>query len=96
MKILFCNPKNSQGTTHSRKGMYVPLGILSISTVLKEKFADKIDITVYDEDVEDADLSSFNKFDLVGFYATTFNYETCIQYATLARDATAAIVSGPR
>ena len=42
MKILFCNPKNSQGTTHSRNGMYVPLGILSISTILKEKFGDSI------------------------------------------------------
>ena len=73
MKILFCNPKNAQGKTHSRKGMYVPLGILSISTVLKEKFGDKINITVYDEDVEAADLKSFGSFDLIGFYSTTCN-----------------------
>ena len=65
MKILFCNPKNSQGMTHSRKGMYVPLGILSISTILKERFGNGIDITVYDEDVEDANLDSFKKFDLI-------------------------------
>jgi len=94
MKILFCNPKNSQGTTHSRKGMYVPLGILSISTVLKEKFKDKIDITVYDEDVEDADLTSFHNFDLIGFYATTFNYHTCVEYASHARNSGVKTVLG--
>ena len=96
MKILFCNPKNSQGTTHSRKGMYVPLGILSISTVLREKYGDRVNITIYDEDVENADLNSFNNFDLIGFYSTTFNYETCIEYATYAKYAGAlTILGGP-
>ena len=94
MKILFCNPKNSQGMTHSRKGMYVPLGILSISTILKERFGNGIDITVYDEDVEDANLDSFKKFDLIGFYATTFNYHTCIEYACLAKQYGAATLLG--
>ena len=94
MKILFCNPKNSQGTTHSRKGMYVPLGILSISTVLKERFGDRVEITVYDEDVEDADLASFGDFDIVGFYSTTFNYRTCVGYATLAKKKGAVTVLG--
>jgi len=46
MNILFCNPKNSQGTTHSRKGMYAPLGILSVATVLTEKFGNEAEITV--------------------------------------------------
>lgn len=96
MKILFCNPKNAQGKTHSRKGMYVPLGILSISTVLKEKFGDKINITVYDEDVEAADLNSFSSFDLIGFYSTTFNYHTCIEYAKHARQSGAiTLLGGP-
>jgi radical SAM superfamily enzyme YgiQ (UPF0313 family) len=96
MRILFCNPKNSQGLTHSRKGMYAPLGILSISTVLKEKLGNRIDITVYDEDVEDVDLSSFNKFDLIGFYTTTFNYPTCIEYASAAKDNDAlTLLGGP-
>jgi radical SAM superfamily enzyme YgiQ (UPF0313 family) len=96
MKILFCNPKNSQGTTHSRKGMYVPLGILSISTVLKERLGDRVDITVYDEDIADADLSSFENFDLVGFYSTTFNYRTCAEYATVAKQCGAkTLLGGP-
>ncbi len=96
MKILFCNPRNSQGTTHSRKGMYVPLGILSLSTVLKERFGDTIDITVYDEDVEDADPVSFGKFDLIGFYSTTFNYRTCVKYASMAKESGAkTILGGP-
>lgn len=94
MKILFCNPKNSQGTTHSRKGMYAPLGILSISTILKEKFGDSIDITIYDEDVECIDLNSFINFNLIGFYATTFNYHTCIEYASLAKKYGAITVLG--
>lgn len=86
MKILFCNPKNAQGTTHSRKGMYVPLGILSIATVLKERFGNAIDITVYDEDVEDAEIDSFGSFDIIGFYSTTFNYRTCVVYAAKAKN----------
>lgn len=66
--------------------MYVPLGILSISTVLKQKFGDQVDITVYDEDVEDADINSFGSFDLIGFYSTTFNYRTCVEYAAKAKN----------
>lgn len=96
MRVFFCNPRNSQGTTHSRKGMYVPLGILSISTVLKERFGDSIDITVHDEDVMNADLSLFKNYDLVGFYSTTFNYRTCVEYATLAKQRGAkTLLGGP-
>ncbi len=96
MKILFCNPKNYQGTTHSRKGMYVPLGILSISTVLKDYFGDRVNITVCDEDVEKIDLDSFKKFDLIGFYATTFNYHSCIEYAEVAKEfGNVTVLGGP-
>lgn len=96
MKILFCNPKNSEGTTHSRKGMYVPLGMLSVSTVLKEKFGDNIDITIYDEDVERVDLNSFNKFDIIGFYSTTFNYQTCVKYAIQSKSyGKITVLGGP-
>jgi len=96
MKILFCNPRNAQGTTHSRKGMYVPLGILSIATVLKEKFKEDLDITVYDEDVEDAKLDSFGNFDIISLYSTTFNYRTCVKYAKIAKEkGVITLLGGP-
>lgn len=94
MRILFCNPKNSQGTTHSRKGMYVPLGILSIATVLKEEFGGRVEVTVCDEDVDDIGLFPFENFDLVGFYSTTFNYKNCVLYAAQAKECGAVTVLG--
>ncbi len=96
MRILFCNPRNAQGANHSRKGMYVPLGILSMCTVLKDRLGDAIELEVQDEDIIDADLNSFHKFDLVCFYSTTFNYKTCIQYAKVAKEGGAVtVVGGP-
>lgn len=94
MKILFCNPKNSSGKSHSRKGMYVPLGILSIATVLKENLGDRISITVIDEDVEEIGQDRYADFDLVGFYSTSFNYSNCVLYATAAKAAGCKIMLG--
>ncbi len=96
MNILFCNPKNSQGTTHSRKGMYAPLGILSVATVLTEKFGNEAEITVWDEDVETVNPDAFAGFDLAGFYSTTFNYSTCVEYATIAKSyGCTTVLGGP-
>jgi anaerobic magnesium-protoporphyrin IX monomethyl ester cyclase len=96
MRILLCNPRNSQGTKHSRKGMYVPLGILSIATCLKEKFRDAVHIDVYDEDVEELQISIFDDYDLVGFYSTTFNYAQAVRYAYLAKDhGCVTVLGGP-
>lgn len=94
MRILLCNPQNSQGTTHSRKGMYAPLGLLSIATVLEQELGDQVSLTVWDEDVELVDPAGFGAFDLVGFYATTFNYRTSIEYATLAKSLGCTTVLG--
>jgi len=96
VKIIFCNPRNSQGKTHSRKGMYVPLGILSLATVLKEKFMGRVDIQVIDEDIGDIDWNAGLKADVVGFYSTSFNYSTCVQYAAAAKENGAVtLVGGP-
>jgi len=86
MKILLCNPRNQQGTKHSRKGMYVPLGLLSIATTLKKKFGDQVEIEIIDEDVEHLDITLLHRYNLVGFYATTFNYGTAVKYAYFARE----------
>ncbi|MCG8572858.1 MAG: B12-binding domain-containing radical SAM protein [Spirochaetes bacterium] len=96
MNLLLCNPKNAQGTTHSRKGMYVPLGILSIATELKNTYQDKINITVIDEDIELANLNEFGQYDLIGFYSTTYNYPTCIYYAKIAKEyGSKTVLGGP-
>ncbi len=94
MKILLCNPKNSQGTTHSRKGMYPPLGILSIATVLKKNLKEAVDVTVMDEDVESFELNQIENFDVMGFYATTFNYANCLKYAAMAKERGGLTVLG--
>ena len=96
MKILLCNPANTQGTKHSRKGMYVPLGLLSLATCLEQEFGSKVQISVVDEDVEVLDQSSLGNYDLVGLYATTFNYGQAASYASTAKQAgCTTILGGP-
>jgi len=96
MRILLCNPKNSQGTKHSRKGMYVPLGILSIATYLKQNLDDQVEIDVCDEDVEVLKVDSLQHYDLVGFYSTTFNYGQAVQYAYFANEyGCITVLGGP-
>ncbi len=96
MKILLCNPKNSQGTKHSRKGMYAPLGILSIATYLKQNLGDDVHINVCDEDVRVLKIESFQQYDLVGFYSTTFNYDQAVQYAYFAKEyGCITVLGGP-
>jgi radical SAM superfamily enzyme YgiQ (UPF0313 family) len=76
--------------------MYPPLGILSIATTLKNNLRDRIEITVRDEDIEDLEPDSLGQFDLIGFYATTFNYATCVKYATAAKTSgSLTLLGGP-
>ena len=96
MKIIFCNPKNSQGKTHSRKGMYAPLGMLSLATVLDRKFSGRVEVRVVDEDIGYIDWDEGLEADLVGFYATSFNYDNCVKYASVAKEMGAVtLVGGP-
>ena len=96
MNILLCNPKNSQGTKHSRKGMYVPLGILSIATFIKETLGNAAQIDVCDEDVEVFNINTVGNYDLVGFYSTTFNYAQAVRYAYFAKDyGCTTVLGGP-
>ncbi|MBN3040089.1 MAG: B12-binding domain-containing radical SAM protein [Candidatus Omnitrophica bacterium] len=96
MKILLCNPKNDQGTKHSRKGMYAPLGILSIATYIKNNLGGDVSIDVCDEDIEVLDIARFGNYDLVGFYATTFNYGQAAEYAYFAKDyGCLTVLGGP-
>ena len=96
MKILLCNPQNSQGTIHSRKGMYAPLGILAIATFVKETLGSAVQIDVCDEDVEEFHLNTLRNYDLVGFYSTTFNYAQAVRYAYFAKDyGCTTVLGGP-
>ncbi len=96
MRILFVNARNDdEHTSHSRNGMYVPLGILSVVTYAQQEFGDRIDkIEVIDEDVSVLDPQVFARFDLVGFYATTFNYLRTCEYAASAKSTGATTVLG--
>jgi len=96
MKILFVNARNDdEHTSHSRNGMYVPLGILSVITYARSKLGDRLeDIAVIDEDVSELNASIFKNYDLVGFYATTFNYLRTAAYAKQAKESGAKTVLG--
>jgi radical SAM superfamily enzyme YgiQ (UPF0313 family) len=74
--------------------MYVPLGLLSIATVVKERLGDRVDVAVWDEDVEAVDPKKLTDFDVAGFYSTSFNYRTCVEYASLAQDSGVTTVLG--
>ena len=96
MKIAICNPMNVSETKHSRKGMYVPLGILSIATLIKQELKDSVEVVVLDEDVTPIDPDDLAAYDLVGFYATTFNYATSVDYAKAAKKhGCTTILGGP-
>ncbi|WP_028313372.1 B12-binding domain-containing radical SAM protein [Desulfatibacillum aliphaticivorans] len=96
MKVAICNPMNVSETKHSRKGMYVPLGILSIATLIKQELKDSVEIVVLDEDVTPIDPADLAAYDVVGFYATTFNYPTCVTYAKAAKKhGCTTILGGP-
>ena len=96
MNILLCNPRNSQGTKHSRKGMYPPLGILSIYSYLEKTLGNAIHIDIWDEDVVELNANIFQDYDLVGFYATTFNYAQAVRYAYFAKEfGCLTVLGGP-
>lgn len=96
MRILFINARNDdEHTSHSRNGMYVPLGILSVVTYVKAALGDRIEnIEVVDEDVSVLDSNIFKNFDVIGFYATTFNYLRTAGYAAQAKASGAKTVLG--
>jgi len=96
MRVLFVNAKNDTNVSHSRKGMYVPIGILSVATYAEQELGGKIDIRVIDEDVEDLKLAELADFDVVGFYSTTFNYGQSITYAEKVKEAGGiTVMAGP-
>ncbi len=96
MKILLINAKNDTNVSHSRKGMYVPLGLLSVAAYAEQELAGEIEVEIIDEDVEDLDLARLEHCDVAGFYVTTFNYMQSVSYATHAQAAGAKTVfAGP-
>lgn len=96
MRILMINARNDMNVTHSRKGMYVPLGILSVASYIDAAYKDRVEIRVIDEDVEDVKVEEIGDYDIVGLYSTTFNYQQSLSYAKYAHDAGHKVVlAGP-
>ena len=78
MKIILCNPEVRLKYSHSRKGMYPPLGLLSIATYLETTHPGRVDVQIIDGDVETISHGMFKGADIVGFHANSFNYENCL------------------
>lgn len=93
MKIILCNPEVRQGYTHSRKGMYPPLGLLSIATSL-EKDHPGIEVQLIDGDVEKIKGEMFKGADIVGFHSNSFNYENCLDLAREVKGYGGKVVLG--
>ena len=94
MKIILCNPEVKLKYSHSRKGMYPPLGLLSLATCLKKTHNDYIDVSIIDGDTQTIKHEMFRGADIVGFHANTFNYENCLDLAREAKGYGAKIIFG--
>lgn len=94
MKIILCNPEVKLKYSHSRKGMYPPLGLLSIATYLEKEFSGHTVVQVIDGDVETIKHEMFEDADIVGFHANSFNYENCLKFAQAAKGYGAKVVFG--
>ena len=84
--------------THTAQGISAatfPLGVSYVYSYAKKTLGDRISkIQVIDGDVESVDLADLEGFDVVGFYATTFNYLRTCEYAAHAKSKGATIVLG--
>jgi radical SAM superfamily enzyme YgiQ (UPF0313 family) len=94
MKIVLCNPEVRQEYSHSRKGMYPPLGLLSLATCLKKDHSGSVEVQIIDGDVEAIHKEIFRDTDIIGFHANSFNYENCLDLAQEAKGYGAKIVLG--
>lgn len=94
MKIILCNPEVRLKYSHSRKGMYPPLGLLSVATYLERAHQGRVEVRIIDGDVETISNEMFKDADIVGFHANSFNYENCLDLAREAKGFGAKIVLG--
>ena len=94
MKIVLCNPEVRLKYSHSRKGMYPPLGLLSIATYLERVHQSRVEVSIIDGDVETISNEMFKDADIVGFHANSFNYENVLDLAREAKGYGAKIVLG--
>ncbi len=94
MKIILCNPEVNLEYSHSRKGMYPPLGLLSMATHLELNYGNDLDIEVIDGDIERISPKMFSDADMVGFHANSFNYGNCIELGEKAKGYGATVIFG--
>lgn len=93
MKVILCNPEVKLQYSHSRKGMYPPLGLLSLATCL-EKDHPGVEVQIIDGDVGTVKGEMFEGADIVGFHTNSFNYENCLSLAQDARNSGAKVIFG--
>lgn len=95
-KILLCNPEVSQAFSHSRKGMYPPLGLLSLATRLDLDYPEMLEIRVIDGDTDRIETDCFKDADLVCFHVNSFNYENVLRFSITAKsNGTIILYGGP-
>jgi len=94
MKIVLCNPEVSQNFSHSRKGMYPPLGLLSLATRLDFDYSGELEISVIDGDTDCIDEKQFKGANIAAFHVNSFNYENVLKLSKAAKDYGAKIVYG--
>ncbi len=94
MKIVLCNPEVNQSFSHSRKGMYPPLGLLSLATRLEADYPGELEITVIDGDTDIIEENKFKGADIVAFHVNSFNYENVLKLSNCAKDYGAKVVYG--
>lgn len=94
MKIVLCNPEVRQEYSHSRKGMYPPIGMMSLATRLEMDYPDDVKVKIIDEDVDPISIDEFNNADFVGFHTNTMNYENCLRFAKEAKKRGARVILG--
>lgn len=94
MKIVLCNPEVSQEYSHSRKGMYVPLGLLSIATYLELHYSGELEVKIFDGDVEPISPEMLVGAEIIGFCVNSFNYGNCLELSWKAKERGATIIFG--
>lgn len=97
MKVSLVCPTNDHGESAS-KGIYYPMGILSVGSVLKDTYPD-IEVQLLDGELyatNDLERKVFGS-DILGLSANTCNYQYCLDLAEFAKESGVrqVILGGP-
>jgi len=95
VRLLLISPENDADYPEDplRRGIYPPLGLLSIATYARTHCADA-SVRVVDENIAPTGDNALADADWVGIYATSFNYGNALRLAEKAKDCGANTVLG--